>query len=1514
MLIHTNRNSTDRRGIVLLVVISMLALFAALGLSFVYYAQAEAEAALLSTQAQNQRVADIDPEFLMSYALSQLILGVDDVSQYGTNNNVLSALRGHDLARNMYGYSRSTLNVTPFNGLGRPSTLNDGATLLNTIPVSHLPNFTWFPSDGFVRDPGRYLDPRATASAAYAAGSDTKYIGENVPYTYADLQNMFLGQMDAEGKILIQSFWRPWASESLGFTMTMEKPLGPEDPTHAYYKVWGKTAFDRKTLKYMTLRPLPWYQARDASGNLLFPGPEDGGGDVRNNEFGPGVPKPGGGYYNNDSIWVDLGFPLMTGPDGKRFKPLFAFLIVDLDGKVNINAAGNLRGYDGANYSHLSNKGYTPTEINLAKILPYATSGNPPTEWQNVLRYYRYGNDQRPGNAGQSWTTGTQPSYTPYWGVMDSDSAQNDPANPNPTYPYMVAQNKYSVSEKVLLPGDAANPSVTHLAFPHLPPNTYQNGGNTPPASELYELPWLYDYYNPGGSSDDRRFRWANMEALLRYSGTGSPMLTSELFQFLSGNFNDVTGDPSKKRWRMLTLHSADLARPGITPWLFNPSATDYSYTAGDPYPRGSATATPPYSSPFPPFNSAAPNAGEFGRDSSFPFGDFRGWSAKSTATRFSLQTPIYDASTTPPGWRLLTPYPQPEATGHIDTADANLAKAINDRQQFAKSLFDRLRLVTMGARPSDAAPAPGPQLDALKWLAQFAVNLVDAIDEDNIMTVFPAGPLLDGTAGWNPADPTAYVVGTELPRLLLNEAYAQIENHKDDATNATATKPYQINFWVELINPLRNTQIDRFTGLPYTERLHVPDVNMNGQAWAAYKLNILEGTSTTVMGGIFTPGDPAGAPLAAQVKLEVVDFSSTGAVMMPPPAPTVDSEYLKVKALDQATSKFPGGDANNDGFYVLAPLDDYKFPTTDPMIPVPIPTLKLSEFTPVGATVPNAMTYSYDPNTMPPTVDPTTIKGHSIVLRRLANPFLKPEPNPALPGFNPYVTVDYLEGVKINDGVAKDAAAIRTPTAIPERFAVGRKQPYAAKAQMDPNGNVSAAVPGSQIVQQPPNPALMAAEQITQPKHSLFSHNATMLPPQPGDPTLTVPFDWLRHFDNALTSPIELLHVSGYRPHELTQQFITWDAMNMQSVKHQHRPNWFDPANRLYRFLEYMDTGWRNLNISKDGRYPGKININTIWNLEVFQALCDRNDAVHFTDDDIDNLTTGVFKKMIESRSPSGQPSGNDRPFMGLAAPFTSANDGIDSTILRKHPTNANQRLFEIVPAAGAIDHPTKRMELLNKIFNNITTRSNVFAVWMTVGFFEVHDEDKNGNGVLDGAAEDMNGNGVLDRALLGKEIGRDENRHVRHRMFAIVDRTALLMPEAPALLAAPVAAGSTTVPIRKVSMISPNRVDFKLQAGMVVEVDTGANMELVQIAAVNYAAPTPTITITMPFTNAHAAGVTVSVPQDQRVSGPQVLGLVDGSATPVTINSVHGNPGPQLRFDHRQVPYLVPYHSIIQ
>jgi len=66
------------------------------------------------------------------------------------------------------------------------------------------------------------------------------------------------------------------------------------------------------------------------------------------------------------------------------------------------------------------------------------------------------------------------------------------------------------------------------------------------------------------------------------------------------------------------------------------------------------------------------------------------------------------------------------------------------------------------------------------------------------------------------------------------------------------------------------------------------------------------------------------------------------------------------------------------------------------------------------------------------------------------------------------------------------------------------------------------------------------------------------------------------------------------------------------------------------------------------------------------------------------------------------------------------------------------------------------RRNELLSKIASNTTSRSNVFGVWITVGYFRVEPGTEN-----------------LLVPLLHEEVGSTTGTQRRHRMFAILDRT---------------------------------------------------------------------------------------------------------------------------------------------
>jgi hypothetical protein len=154
-------------------------------------------------------------------------------------------------------------------------------------------------------------------------------------------------------------------------------------------------------------------------------------------------------------------------------------------------------------------------------------------------------------------------------------------------------------------------------------------------------------------------------------------------------------------------------------------------------------------------------------------------------------------------------------------------------------------------------------------------------------------------------------------------------------------------------------------------------------------------------------------------------------------------------------------------------------------------------------------------------------------------------------------------------------------------------------------------------------------------------------------------------------------------------------------------------------------------------------------------RALCDVNPSIGIANDSVIDT---IFTNMLQLRSPSGAPGPNDRPFLPLSVglnlkgnqQYPNGTSVTTDTPLRLAPGGNPQLLLFQNPGDNATVHPYLQAQLLTKLHNNVTTRSNVFAVFLTVGFFE-----------------------VTPASTLGAEIGRAEGRHIRHRMFAIVDRT---------------------------------------------------------------------------------------------------------------------------------------------
>lgn len=1186
----------SREGVVLLVVIAMLSLFATVALGFVFYAEGEAKASRYAREALTKAHGDIDPEFLLSYFLGQLIYDTDDL---------YSAMRGQGLATTMWGYNRSGgQNNSPYTGTGithNNVTFPANATFPGGVRDEyHMINRQYHEADGWLRDPG-HQDFRANPTAPLGA-----YLGyENPPWTYPDVNNTCIAVVNANGQVILPSFHRPWTGVN-----------------------W--TAVADPWQKYLTLRPHRSYH--NVAGNefadppMISPTEHDC--DVRNLD-GP-VINPG--QKNNDSYWMDLGFPVFTSPNGKKYKALFAPLIIDLDNRVNLMAHGNVKGNAGA---HMSNQGWFRSEVALNRALP--------NTWQKLFlnsTINRYGADNVPG------ASGPVSFLTSWYGRIDLDGINGGPRGlPSgfdtfPTYPTWY---------------DAATETLNH------------------PAANRYFAP-------PAG--DDRKLMvLSNLEAILRYGGKGSPGLTSALLMELSQDLNNV------RNRNLVTLLSMDLARHGMVKYSGAASAYQYSATTGLCGPAG---------------GSSFPAAGQF-------------------LNRINLNRP-------------LRPYGTPNTADYAQNG-ALFAGALQDRQKFALEIWKGLLTATGGQDPN-SLPAPvdttTAEFHAARWLAQLAVNIVDYIDDDDYMTPFL----------WfnNGTDPAEHVFGTELPRLVINEVHCQADNDADYTANpnlnpavvadpaARTASRYNLNFWVELHNPLRSTPAgDSFPsegGRAILRRADTIDPN-RGKFY-----RVLVTRPNTTLNNIAAPqnvkGDPNGAVLRT-----VDDFPNYD-----PAAPVAGSFVAP------ANGAFNDPTVSNAGFYLLGPGTTFLAMPDHPQNRNPFPG-----YNPTFAS-PNM-------NLPFPVADIATYMGagmntYDVLLQRLANPYLPESPT------NPYITIDYVQNLSPADGILyKPMLATGTPFPIAGVDAItatrtkGRRQPYAGHS--------------SQLELQQPNPLLANSVQ-----HTLFRHNCKNADATASTPdTIDRPFDWLVHMDRPLVSPIELMQVSAFPQHHLMQKF------NIGGSKFLHRSFWDNQNTLAYRFLEMADTReflklvkwldadrndidyFRPIDAFTDGsvlsgRRPGKININTIWDIDTFRALVDRQAGSTFTDAQVD----AIFTALRDSRTPDNFTTDNHRPIKGFGVGLTPANAqypaglGIEDTLLRRDATGA--RIME-VPGA----HPYQNLDLLCKIFNNTTTRSNCFAVWVTVGFFEVVDD-------------------TARPVKLGKEL-TSANGVVRHRMFALIDRTEL-------------------------------------------------------------------------------------------------------------------------------------------
>ncbi len=1451
-----------RKGVILLVVLAMITLLTILGITFVLYSDASEATARINMEGEKTSFqlnpADWSAGELMQMAFGQLVFDVED-DEAGQR----SGLRGHSLSRDMYGYRYSGipytlgnkppdgnqlgLNDRPFRGTGRLE--ND---------KYHLNFTTFFNKD---KNSGTLVAQQIKDPERLGARTDPKkpnaYVGGfNPPYTYADLNHVFLSKLGDDGQVDEPSFVR---REAMG-TTGQPAPLGGFNGSSWDYNlpVWTESEG-----KVRIIRP------RKAE-HPFFPEPNDGWGDVRNLPWGT----------HNDAVWVDLGIEPKTAPNGRKFKPLFAFTVLDLDGRVNVNAHGNIHGRDsnGAlNISHASRDGLGPWEVNLSKVL----DKNPTNLFTGLNGVSgRHNSDGSLSGAyvqQNLWAINPQHSHGP----LDGNAGQESALPPGLT------------AQPLGLPGSQFASPIS--SFGRFISQIYGGLGPTE-TTPIHEMSF-HPFVNSGGN---KRFGHTHFGTLMgRSLRSPTAWQNSELVKlglFTTDPF--ATASSRDPRYDRVTTMSWDLDRPGMVPYLSDPSSQSLvfdpiNWTPLLPGQFGyfNVGRDLPGSSPIPfpnlPLNTLT-NMGEFD-----PFTQ----STLALSKRLNLR-------------RLMTAFPQVDQTTGLYTDPNNTQqaqRALVERQQFAQDIFAHLAMATGVANPIQLKlplQTTDSRYRVTKWVAQLAANMVDFIDSDDVMTVFP----------WNNGQFNDAVIGVELSRLALNELYVQVENDPSDIGKNKATNDFLAKIYVELINPLLNPSfplVDDHSAVLKSGNQNVHVLEVVKPACVPSLRDISQKSGIIGQDHHNVPGALIGQTLW--------DFPA------------------KIAPAGEQFGTQADGKGLSSGFVVVGPKPDNK--ASD---------ITISRWTTAATTTDGDIIHKDLGFTVPKTTKKLdTLPAQDIpvvLLRRLAAPGMPHQPDPAKAFYNPYVTIDMAQitsQMLVENDARKvlDGSGMTNPNMdkvdISDRRAYGRSQPYFG---------IPAVVFGSQpglkdfgtLIPQAPKTPISGGPKCTFWRHNTKSDTAPtsfMAPVSYPVATDGETFETPRfrpHLDRWPSTVGEILSVPTCRAHEIPM---------LNDHRATYCGGWHDPATRLYRFLELAQAGSvRNLLDANSGqvvpvgaeggRIPGKINVNTM-TFEVFKALCDAQATTNrFSESQVDQVWQYLRNNRPYWGFGMGESTGGD--LLGLV------NRGMAQTLMRRHPSgesNSDQTdLLNLmmdaqnsfnnpggVPppvgtwrTAGGMElPPVVRQELLSKIIGNTTSRSNCFAVWLTVGFFEVVSDQGN--------AQIGNPQSSTPKHILGKEL----QPRVRRRMFCMVDRTMLeawrimLLPES--FTTSPTTldplTGQLTSPV-SVSLSSLTYNDaFGNQRQIVME---GVGAIYQSLTGKTYPVALGSVLTFDPGRNNEETVEVVDLdPDPNKVNLGVYLNRPHGIGSPVLI-CCRGNPGPvpldKIDLDDLKNFGLIPYFQILE
>ncbi len=673
----------------------------------------------------------------------------------------------------------------------------------------------------------------------------------NEPYDAPDYQNMLLAGLDGTGNTIPS-----------GHRDRLYQDLAP-----------GTNAYAARTL---TMRPL--YLAtsttdatpRDGStANADFPNNfvnKDTGvlANAVNSEDGLDVDNDNDG--TKDSVWIDIGLPIQTDNQGRRFRPLVAYHIIDLDGRLNLNAHGS-HGDVATGSLNRYGLGMGPSDISLSVVAG--------TDYESLLDD-RYGaGENSPGNTNNSLTAGQKLFGTP-------------------TAPQYLG-GLYGTALPFLSEGALTFPPNS-LGTADDFPSYFLTPTDLTTDVKLTASPYASDF-SAGGGVGDSHFQATELESIYRGNDIDGSLMGGRLyddFPTVRSNASSVTTDsfevavPASPRSIVELLR--ERVRDAVGDAAMNDVVREFMLGTIDPankYISNEMLLGGRFDLNRP-LGDGLDNDGDGVIDDAQELGaTAQGTSGYTAPEQRQYQSPPFDLDNQGDG-----------------RAGDQQAKVIMARQLYIMALLVAGEDTTglPSAYPAvPAAPGPGMTADLSyrKAVAQWAVNVVDYRDPDSIMTVFEydinpfndprvAGNVVDGNPSTTSETDRGIVIGLERPEILMTETFAAhdrqlLDTNTDPSGERTVANGGSDPDWdsprlpnttafIELYHPWRQSygSADSFQALP-RELTNDPSIAPDG-----VHLNKLAPDDTPVWRIVVHRGENATMPSEAVRSIYFADPSSS--------------------------------------------------------------------------------------------------------------------------------------------------------------------------------------------------------------------------------------------------------------------------------------------------------------------------------------------------------------------------------------------------------------------------------------------------------------------------------------------------------------------------------------------------------------------------------------------------------------------------------------------------------------